>query len=197
MGRYALTTVTASTTDSVPLANLKQQLNVSTTDDDALLLRMIGWAEAKFEADTSRKLCNATLAMYMDEFPMDGGPIRIPRSPVANSSGVVITYVNSSAGTTSTWATSDYQVDRYSEPPRIYPAYGASYPCNVRAPVMNAVKVQFVAGYATSGGQNIPPLAAQAIHMAVAEQYRHREVGAWDEFAETGWQNIIGLSRWE
>ncbi len=197
MGRYALTTVTASTTDSVPLANVKHQVNVSTTDDDALLLRMIGWAEAKYEADTSRKLCNATLAMYMDAFPADGSPIRLPRSPLANTSGVVITYVNSSAGTTSTWATSDYQVDRYSEPPRIYPAYSVTYPSNVRAPVLNAVKVQFVAGYATTSGQNIPPLAAQAIHMAVAEQYRHREVGAWDEFAESGWQNIIGLSKWQ
>lgn len=195
MAHYALTTVTASTTDPVTPASVRQQLNISTTEDDELLTRMIGWAAAKFEADTARKLVVSTMAMYMDAFPATG-PIRLPRSPLYNTSQVTVTYVNSSAGTTSTWATSDYTVDKYSEPPRIYPAYSASYPSNVRGTVLHPVKVSFKAGYGTTQA-SMPPLAVQAIHMAVAEQYRHREVGAWDQFAETGWQNIIGLSRWE
>ena len=198
MGRsphYALTTVTASTTDPVTLASAKRHLSVSSTGDDALITDMITWATAKFEADIGRKLINATMAIYADAFPADG-PIVLPRSPLANTSGVTITYVNSSAGTTSTWSSSLYDVDKYSEPPRIYPAYNQSYPSNVRSTVLHPVKVQFTAGYGTTQS-SMPKLAIQAINTAVAEQYRHREVGAWDETAETGWQNTIGLSRWE
>ena len=87
-------------------------------------------------------------------------------------------------------------MDKHSEPPRIYPAYSQSYPSNVRSTVLHPVKVQFTAGYGTTQS-SIPQLAAAAIHTCVAEQYRHREVGAWDKTAEEGWQNTIGLSRWE
>ena len=56
-----------------------------------------------------------------------------------------IQYVDD-AGDTQTLSTSLYQVDTKSQPGRIIPAYGESWP-TVRSDTLNAVTVNFVAGY--------------------------------------------------
>lgn len=177
-------------------AEAKRHLSIDlgTTGDDALVDDLVAWATERFELETGRTLITTQYEMRIDSFP-DDGVVNLPRVPCLGSSTVTVTYVDTS-GTTQTWSTSDYDVDKQSEPARLYPAYNATFPSDVRSGVVNPITVTFSAGYGTAQS-SVPALAKMAIKAAVAEQYRHREVGAMDEIAERGWRNSVALMRWE
>jgi uncharacterized phiE125 gp8 family phage protein len=180
----------------VTRAEAKRHLSVdlATTGDDLLVDDLVAWATDRFERDTGRTLITTIYEMRIDSFPVNG-VVALPRSPCLGSSTVTVTYVDTS-GTTVTWSSSKYDVDKHSEPPRIYPAYNEVFPSDVRSGVVNPIKVTFSSGYGATQS-SVPAVAKMAIKAAVAEQYRHREVGAMDEIAERGWRNSVGLMRYE
>ena len=193
-GKYGLVVATAATTYPVSTAECKRWCSISTTADDLLVDELVGAATARFEADTGRTLINTIYNLYLDQFPGDG-VVNLPRTPCLGSSTVTITYVDTN-GTTQTFASSDYTVDIKFEPNRIYPAQNASWPSDVDGTIVRPIKVVFSCGYGVTQA-GVPAIAKMAIKAAVAEQYRHREAGAMDEVAETGWRNAVALMRWE
>jgi len=119
----------------------KLHLRVTETDSDALIRSLITAALGYAEMFTRRQFVTATLRLTLDAFP---AVIRLPRPPLASVTSIQYTDID---GVTQTLSSSDYQVDGRSEPARIQPAYGESWPSTRRE--LNAVTVTYVAGYAT------------------------------------------------
>lgn len=98
-----------------------------------------------------------------------GTPLRLPSPPLLAVDSIQYTDPD---GTLQTMASADYQVDKLTEPARLLPAYGKAWP-STRA-VLNAVKIQFRAGYVTpfaaTGGQ--AALAAKRHPYAVNDVLR-------------------------
>lgn len=69
------------------------------------------------------------------------------------------------------WATSNYQVDTFSEPARIVLKSGGSYPSDLRA--ANGLEINFTAGYGPSPS-NVPEAIRVAILQYVTFLYEHR-----------------------
>lgn len=138
-----LTAVAGPLAEPISLAEAKAHLRETTAANDSLITALIAAAREYAETFTGRALVTRTLDLRLDDWPATGS-IWLPRAPLRSVSS--ITYVDT-AGDTQTWSSSLYTVDLYSQPGRIEPAYGETWP-SVRDQ-MNAVKVRFICGYAT------------------------------------------------
>ena len=109
---------------------------------------LIASARAAVENELHRYLVTQTLDAYFDAFPTYpnerfSGISRAFRLPPLQSVSS-ITYVDTD-GVTQTLAADQYLVDAKSQPGRIEPAYGVSWPSTREQ--ANAVIVRFIAGY--------------------------------------------------
>ena len=133
--------------------------------DDKLIDRLIASARRHVENFTHRQLICATWTLAVDRFPAIVWGVRAPAmqplvldnlwfrpgvdsihlniGPVASVSS--LKYLDTT-GTQQTLATDRYFVDTITEPCRVTPVYGTSWPASLFR--INAVQVQFVAGYA-------------------------------------------------
>lgn len=146
---YALSLITAATTESVSLEELERHLRIDSVDagEQADLRNLVRTAERYIQKGYGRQVSPATWRLTMDDFFFRTEKdsqltyIPIPLPPLASSTSV--TYVDTS-GTSTVWATSNYTVDTYSEPGRILPVFGQTWP-SVRVQA-NAVEIHFTAG---------------------------------------------------
>lgn len=162
-GRWKM--VTEPSSEPVSLSDAKSHLNVTHAEDDTLIGAYISAARQLAEDRTSRAFVTQTQDLYLDRFPEY--TLQVRKVPLQSVSS--ITYLDS-AGSTATLSSSQYLVDTVSEPARITPAYGESWPGTY--PVANAVKVRCVLGYGTS---DVPQKAKQAIRLMVGHYYANRE----------------------
>lgn len=162
----ALTLTTVPGEEPITLAEAKSHLRVTTDDDNALLEALISAARQLVETHTNRALITQTWQWRLDTFPSWG--LRIPHAPLVSVSS--IQYVDGD-GATQTLATTEYTVDAKSDPGRITPAYGKSWP-NTRWQ-MNAVIITFVAGYGNAAA--VPYQIKQAMLLVLGELYERRE----------------------
>jgi uncharacterized phiE125 gp8 family phage protein len=195
----ALNLVTGSTSQPVTLQEAKSHLRVTIDDDDALIQAQIEAATERVELETGRQLLHATWEFWLDRCPGASGSdsasggtadlgasawlawndwwtrrfIDVPRPPL--QSVLSITYVDT-AGVQQTWDPALYQVHKPSGPlarrGRIQPAYGVAWP--VTRDQMDAVVVQFTAGYGTSPDA-VPQMLRRAILLIVGDFYGNRE----------------------
>jgi len=167
-----LALVTAPPAEPVSLDEAKDHLRVKNGDEDVLLTGLIKAARQHVDGRDgwlNRALITQTWDLFLDAFPCSSDiPIVVPLPPLQSITSV--TYLDD-AGASQTWAATDYTVDAKSEPGRILPAYGLSYPSTRR--VMNAVTVRFVAGYGLAVA--VPATLKLALGALVAHFYEHRE----------------------
>lgn len=168
---WSLTLNTAPVAEPLATADLKAQMRVDHSDDDALIDSYALAARQLVELQTNRSLINSTWELCLDCFPSDG-VIRLPRAKVSAVSK--IEYVNTD-GTTVELATTEYRKDLRSEPARITPEYSKLWP--VTRSVTNAVIVTFTAGYGAAGTA-VPGPLLQAMKLLVASWYKNRETVA-------------------
>lgn len=166
---YSITTVTPPASEPLSLADAKLHLRVDATDEDTLISSLITAARLWCESLAGRAFVTQTLAVRYDEFP---DVIVLPRVPVASVTS--IQYVDT-AGTTQTLDASLYQVDIYSVPSRIAPAYGQSWPLTREQ--MSAVTVTFTAGVANT---SVPADVVLAIKLLVGHWFVNREATGKD-----------------
>lgn len=152
----ALYVVTPPTAEPLHLDEAKLHLRVesSVTADDALISSLVTAARQNVEAICGRALISQTLRMTLDGFYMGhgddcddlvgAGTIWLPRSPAAAISSITYTDLD---GTQQTLASTVYTLDSMSEPPRLALAWNQTWPSTRN--VVNAVAINFIAGYAT------------------------------------------------
>ncbi|MCR4301083.1 MAG: head-tail connector protein [Sulfuricaulis sp.] len=153
-----------------PIARAEAKLHLRETDSgqDARIDGLIVAARQWTEEYLRRVLIERTLDLSLDAFPVE---FSVPRPPLISVTS--ITYMDTD-GATQVLATSGYRVDAVSEPGRITPAYGESWP-SIR-PVTNAVVLRFKAGYGTAAA-SVPEPIRQAMLLLIGEMYERREQG--------------------
>ena len=130
-------------------------------------------ARAYCEAHTKRQVGVGTWTLYLDEFPSDEIQLRLP--PVSAVTSIIY---NDAAGASQTLPAGDYRTDLISEPARIVPAYGITWP-STRGQI-NDVCVTFSAGYASAAA--VPRQFRHAILMLVAHWREHPEAVSQGSF---------------
>lgn len=151
------------------LAEVKAHLRVDSNDEDTYIGMLLSAAREAAEDRLGRTLCTTSWRMVLDCFtPV----IQLPNPraiAVAN-----VQYVDA-AGGVQTLDPAEYLVDKISEPARLVPAYGKSWPATQAR--VNAVTVDYTAGYGPAV-TDVPMPIRQWILLAVSELYRNRGLSA-------------------
>lgn len=164
----SLTVSSRSSIEPIDSSAVNLHLRIQTTIEDALINAYIKSARIQLENKIKRALVPTSFLLVRDKF---GDDVELLFPPLSTaSSDVVITYINSTGGT-STVESTVYTVDYRSEPGRIYRAYNAAWPTDIRD-VEGAVKIVYSAGYTTA---TVPQNALEWIKQRVGIAYKYRE----------------------
>ena len=173
--RYSVTYATTATAPELPvsLEEFKLHAHIDGSDEDESLLTYLNAATRAAQLRLDKQFCTGTLRLTLDRFPCATrhnreSAISVPRSPLIAVTS--IGYVGSQ-GTTATMASTDYLVDNQSQPGRITPRYGDTWP-DTREQI-NAVNIVYTAGY--GGPYDVPDTVRQWILNRAALSYRQRE----------------------
>ncbi len=179
---------TEPTTEPISLTELKVQLRINSSAEDAALTSLISAARMTLEQVTKRTIARATFQMFMDRWPCGGadawwdgtrqGSIRelvgdsnelsIPAPPLVSVESIK-TYTDADVATT--MSASDYYVDTKSldQLGRVALRTGASWPIALRT--RNGIEVNYTAGYADG---SVPAALKLAVLNTAAWAYNNR-----------------------
>lgn len=171
-----LTLIDAPSAEPVSLANVRAQLGITEVDAtlDANLTRRITSARAWAENFTERAFINQTWELVLDCFP--GNVIELARGKLQSITSIKYLDTN---GVQQTLDSSKYVLDTDSEPGRVYPAYGESWPSTQS--IENSVRIRFVVGYGTDGSA-VPNPIKEAVLIAIGHWTNYQ---ASDEYGVT------------
>lgn len=194
----SLTRQTAPAVEPVTLAEAKAHLRVDVSDDDAYIGTLITAAREWCEQYLDRTLVNTQWVMRFDAFPPDGThDIELPRPPMVSSGtatavALTFTYEN---GTTATYSTASYRVDRASTPGAVKTLYGQTWPPHLLDD--NAISVTWWAGYGASGS-SVPAAIRSAVLMLVGLFYEKRMAADAGSLSEVpfGVKSLLDAHRW-
>lgn len=155
----------------VEYTDLAAQLRIGGSDEGVLLSELLGVATRHCEALTWRQFLTATWVYKLDRFPCER-ELYIPR-PRLQATDFSVQYVDGN-GVTQTWDSEDYQLDTDTEPGRLSPAYGTTWP-TTRC-VLNAVRITFKAGYGDP--EHVPAPIHHAIKILAGFLFENRGVDA-------------------
>ena len=164
-----LTLTTAAAKAAVTRDKIRTHLRVTATEDDDLIDTLVAAATARAELVTNRQLITATYTLTLDKFPT---VIHLPRAPLQS-----VTHVKyyDTAGVQQTWSSAEYAVDTDTHPGRLAPAYGYTWPTHRQ--MMNAIEVEYIAGYGDDPG-DVPEGLRVAVKMLAGHWYENREFAA-------------------
>lgn len=160
--------ITAPAEDPVSLAEARLWCRVDDgyTADDADLTMLIQSARVRAEHETGRSFLSTTWEQVFDAFP--AVELELAAQPV--QSIVSVQYINS-AGVLTTLDSAAYVLDDVTSPAFVLPAVGYSWPATLDT--INAVRVQFVQGWASASNPLCAPLR-QWVRMQVESGYKLR-----------------------
>lgn len=172
----AVKVITPPTAEPITLAEVKANLRIVLSDDDADITRMIEAARDVAQGRLNRTLMMQTVEMAADYFPWPYTPepanpygvIRLLAPPLGEVESVK--YIDPT-GAQQTLDPLTYIVNDYVEPAEISPAYGKAWPTTQlrRASVV----IRYTAGYPDAA--SVPAAIKQWMHMAVGTMYATRE----------------------
>lgn len=180
--RYNVRTVVESTVEPLSLDEAYWHLHIDTygsplgSDHDDWLENIgIPGARSWCEAYLERTIAQQTLELSSDQFP-SGDFIDLPFGPVLSIESV--TYLDD-GGNDVVFADTDYTLDNYSKPHRLYLGYEMEWPEVVRQ-VRNSVRIRYVVGYSLSGESPpgefpLPPKTRIGMLMLLGHMFRNRE----------------------
>ena len=175
--------ITEPTAKSLTVAECKDFLRIQgTTADDLLIDSFITAAERYCENYTKRALQRQQWELRIDYFPGSTGAIELPRPPLSTAStDLAVNYVeDTTAGNTTAIATTALEIDYFSEPAKIYPAYENEWPDTVRDQ-RNAVRITYYSGYVSTA--IVPQDIKHWLLLRVGAMYEHREALMAGNFA--------------
>ena len=149
------------------LPEIKDYLFETSPDYDSMIIMLSQVAREYAEARTWKQIIPATYTLYLDRFP---DVIELPKPPVIGVTSVKYYDTDDSIQELSS---SVYQEDLYSEPARIRPVSGESWPEIYDR--MNAVEIEFTAGMNEGDtAHNMPEKIRQAMLMLIKSWYENR-----------------------
>jgi len=160
------TVETAPSAEPILKAAAKTHMRITVTDHDDYIDALIIAARKTTEHLTGRALITQTIELRLDRFPTT---IYLPRGPVQSVTS--IKYYDT-AGDEQTLDAAEYQTELYSDPPRIEPEYGYSWPSTQDR--MAAVTVKYIAGYGDAG-TDVPDDLIHALKLLVAHWFESSE----------------------
>lgn len=167
----ALTVKTAAAVEPILLAEAKLHRRIDIDVEDNLITGQLKAVRERVEQLISRRLINQTLTWTLDRFPF-GRELRIPVAPVSAINSVKY---KDEDGTQFTFSTDSYLADTVSTPSRVVLKSGSSWPIpNVSLKEINAIEIEFVVGYGTSGA-SVPQGLIEAILLLTGVLYENRE----------------------
>lgn len=152
--------------EPVSLAEAKLFLRLTDSNQDEVVAALIKAARSRCEQVTARSFINTTWTAYLDCWPST-----VHLTPSQLGSVTSIKYLDT-AEVLQTLATSEYRVDAISEPARVTPAYGKSWPSI--HPVTNAIEIAYVVGYGAAAS-DVPEGIRAAIKILCSTWYEFRE----------------------
>lgn len=176
--------------EPVTLELAKLHLRVDSSVEDTLILNYITAARQLAEKITRRAFFERTVLLTLDHFPLDLSSTLKPsewhpfldvwnryciRLPKPRCTAIQsITYVDAS-GTTQTLPSANYATDLESEPARITPAPGFTWPYLANY-VPGTIKVTYTAGSYGDGAEvnTCPQTVISAILLIVGNLFEHR-----------------------
>jgi uncharacterized phiE125 gp8 family phage protein len=156
--------ITPPAVEPIGLEEIQNFLRIDSEPDVTILTDMIITARKQAEIITGRQLITATWELRLDRF---AEILELPRPPLQSVSSVK--YLDE-AGTEQTFT--DYLVDDYSEPARVLPAYGYTWP--VAQAVPNAVRIVFICGYGDAD-TDVPEPIRNWMKTFIGSLYENRE----------------------
>lgn len=195
----SLTRATQPIVEPVTLAEAKAHLRVDSTDDDAYIAGLVRAAREWVEEYLDRTLVTTQWVMRFDKFPADStADIELPRPPMATSgtaTAVTVAYTLED-GSTATYSTNLFRVDRASTPGAVKSNYGQTWPPHRQDD--NSVSVTWWAGYGASGS-DVPAAIRHAMLMLVAFWYDNRStvlVGSISKQLEFAVESLLSSQKW-
>ena|SRR5215211_1482386 len=153
--------ITPPVAEPMTLAEIKEDLRIDHTDDDAKLTRMMKEARDWLEITLNQKLMTQTWDLILDAFPTD--EIFIPFGPIQSVTQVA--YDDAVTFLEVIMDPAGYFLDNTSPAPWLFPA--DSWPMAMDA--VNSVRVRLLAGYETD--DDIPASIRAAYRLKVREFY--------------------------
>lgn len=159
---------TAPSVEPLSLADAKEHLSITGTDDDSRITDLIPDATLDIEDDVRRQLITASWTWELPWFP-NASVFAVPRPPLQSVTS--IKYIDT-GGTLQTLSTDVYEVGTTSSPGVIALKYQQSWP-STRG-VINAVSIIFVAGYGDAA-TDVPTPLVRGIKLMVGHYNEQRE----------------------
>lgn len=152
----------------------KAQSRVLISADDTLIASYVKAARMHVENILNRALITQTWDYYLDQFPFGGdwrfsSVINVPKGQLQSVTSITYDDTN---GDNQTLSSSLYEVDTKTDPARIVPAFGETWPVVQGQP--NGVKIILVMGYGDAGS-DVPEDIRQAMRFIMAHYYENRE----------------------
>lgn len=179
---YNLKRVSGPTVEPVTLAEVKAELRLTSTADDALITSLISTAREQAEAITHRSLALKTYQVYLDHFPPPTEPIRLPAAPLVSVTS--IEYLDSTLAW-QTWSAAEYRVSEVQEPGLVMYKSGFIYPSPECVPW--PVRVNMTAGYDAANPTvepTIPSRFKRGIIRLAIHFYEHPETISTEAYKE-------------
>ncbi|MBT8449473.1 MAG: head-tail connector protein [Gammaproteobacteria bacterium] len=165
MSALKLQTPAASYPISVDDAKLHGR--ITNDAEDGYVMAIIGAATSRAEKITGRAFISQTWIEYLDCWPAQ---IYLRKGDVQSVTSVK--YIDTD-DVVQTLPDTEYDVDLISNPARIIPSYGNSWPSNIKN-TLNPIYIEYVCGYGEDSG-DVPDDIKWAIFMMVAHYYENRE----------------------
>jgi hypothetical protein len=195
--RGSLELVTAPATEPATIAEAKAHARIETSADDALLGAYITGARELVERTTGRALITQTWKLTLDcwpgsrdddwwdgvrELPIsygEGTHVEIRKAPFLAITSVVTL---DESDTPTTWASSNYYVDKRHGFGRLIKKQGVVWPTIIGRD-FGAIVIAFTAGYGANAS-DVPMALRQSVKDIVAHWYENREAAAEVNFNE-------------
>jgi hypothetical protein len=210
--RFGLQLVSAPESEPVLLVEAKLHLRVDFTDDDDLILGLISAAREVVEGKLRRAVFQQTYELSLDQFPYPTGTltrspaerenylfpsiyfvdyaIELPRSKVTSVES--ITFQDATAETVML-PEDQYAVDLNSEPARIVPANGGTWPY-IDSYSPGSITITFRTG--EWDADTVPASVKQAMLLLIGHWYANREAVTENKLTTLPLAVDCLLSRW-